>query len=60
MNVPNLQLTVKTDTGKTLVMMPISFETTDEILGFNIRHIFMDTMWSSEGDPPAYVVVEKI
>lgn len=26
MNVPNLQLTVKTGSGKTLIMMPISFE----------------------------------
>ena len=60
MNVPNLQLTVKTGNGKTLIMMPISFEASDEILGFNLRHIFMGTMRSSEGDPPAYVVVEKM
>ena len=60
MNVPNLQLTVKTGSGKTLIMMPISFEASDEILGFSLRHIFMGTMRSSEGDLPAYVVVEKM
>lgn len=60
MNTPNLQLTVKTSGGKTLIMMPISFEASDELLGFNLRYIFMGSMKSSEGDPPAYVVVEKI
>ena len=60
MNNPNLQLTVKTATGKSLIEMSIDSEADDEILGYNLRHIFMGSIRDRDGEQPKYVVVESM
>ena len=59
MSSPNLQFTVKTGSGKTVLMMQVANDIPDELLGAHLRHIFTGRMKSTEGDAPAYVVVER-
>ena len=42
------------------MVIPVSFDTPDEVLGYNIRQIFTGSLHSSEGDPAAYVAVERV
>ena len=60
MGTPNLQFTVKTVSGKTVIQMQVDGDIPDAFLGYDLRSIFTGGMESSEGDPPAYVVVERI
>lgn len=60
MSNPNLRLTVKTATGKSLIEMLVDSEADDEMLGYNLRHIFMGSLRDSGGEQPKYVVVETM
>jgi len=59
MSTPNLQFTVKTGSGKTVIQMQVDSDIPDAFLGYNLRSIFTGSMETAEGDPPAYVVVER-
>ncbi len=60
MNNPNLQLTVKTATGKSIIELLVDSEASDEVLGYNLRHIFMGSLSDGNGGTPKYVVVEPM
>ena len=59
MEAPNLSLTVKTATGKTVIMLPISFDVPDDVLGLSIRQFFAGAKQASVDGPVGYVVVER-
>jgi len=57
---PNLRLTGKTASGEALFEMEIDAEAQDDILGFNLRHLFMGSVKNADGEPLKYVVVELV
>ncbi len=60
MNNQNLQITVKTKTGKSILNMSIDAGASDETIGAQIRSLFGGSLRSAGGDGPRYVIVEPM